>query len=195
MVTLDQAEALRKLEATCHSYLRLCAPRSPHEMDRIRPLLNRIESKSNMWDRSDMRGHITASALALHRSSKTCLFVEHLAIGSFLLPGGHCDPYEAPHETAIREFVEETGISDLTVDAWHLQNDLTPLDIDVHPIRENPQKSESDHLHFDFRYILNVDNRDKINFSKNEIKSASWVQLDKLKEFYPTLRKKLESLR
>ena len=52
----------------------------------------------------------------------------------------------------MRETTEETGAS-ARFHPWH---DLHrhPIDIDIHPIPENPARQEGAHIHFDFRYLL-----------------------------------------
>jgi 8-oxo-dGTP pyrophosphatase MutT (NUDIX family) len=50
----------------------------------------------------------TTCAFVIHRSR--ILLVKHKKLGIWLAPGGHIDEGELPHQTALRECVEETGL-------------------------------------------------------------------------------------
>ena len=56
-----------------------------------------------------------------------------------------------PIDTAIREFVEETGFF-AKIDE-NIQN-MGLIDVNVIEIPDNPVKSEGEHIHIDFRYKL-----------------------------------------
>ncbi len=52
--------------------------------------------------------HLTPSAVVIEEGH--ILLVHHRRIGAWLPPGGHIDEGELPHEAAIREVFEETGV-------------------------------------------------------------------------------------
>ncbi len=52
--------------------------------------------------------HFTASAVVL--AADHVLLIHHKKIGAWLPPGGHLEPHEMPHEAAVRETLEETGV-------------------------------------------------------------------------------------
>src|SRR5271156_4090897 len=60
--------------------------------------------------------HFTASGIVIELDH--ILLVHHRRIGAWLPPGGHIEEHELPHETAIRETKEETGV------------DICPLNLD-----------------------------------------------------------------
>src|ERR1700728_4814961 len=57
---------------------------------------------------SKHKKHFTASAVVMEQSH--ILLVHHRRIGAWLPPGGHIEENELPHQAAIRETKEETGI-------------------------------------------------------------------------------------
>ena len=59
-----------------------------------------------------------------------------------------------PIDTAIREFLEETGFF-AKIDE-NMQN-MGLIDVNVIEIPDNPVKSEGEHIHIDFRYKLVLD--------------------------------------
>ncbi len=50
----------------------------------------------------------TAGGILIHHNK--VLLIKHKKLNMWLTPGGHVDERELPHQTAEREFLEETGI-------------------------------------------------------------------------------------
>lgn len=101
-------------------------------------------------------GHICASGILLLPGSKL-LMLHHKTLNMWVVPGGHYDLTDgAVSNAAIRETIEETGLTiPVQLHPWHLKHGI-PLDIDTHPIPLNEKKNEGAHQHFDFRYLLTV---------------------------------------
>jgi 8-oxo-dGTP pyrophosphatase MutT (NUDIX family) len=49
-------------------------------------------------------------AAVVHDDRGRVLLVRHNKYGRWMCPGGHVDPDELPHDTALREVQEETGL-------------------------------------------------------------------------------------
>lgn len=62
-----------------------------------------------MEERPKIPQHFTASAVVIWCDH--ILLVHHKRIGAWLPPGGHIEPFEMPHEAAVREVLEETGVA------------------------------------------------------------------------------------
>ena len=86
----------------------------------------------------------------LHLSASTVVFrddqllmVKHPYLHQWLLPAGHVEYEEAPSTTALRELLEETGLTG-----------VNPILVDINLINipANPVKHESAHQHIDCRY-------------------------------------------
>lgn len=54
---------------------------------------------------------MTAAGLVVHQQK--VLLVQHAKLAIWLAPGGHIDEHELPHQAALREVKEETGIDAL----------------------------------------------------------------------------------
>lgn len=130
------------------------------------------------WDaclyRNRPEAHITGSALLMSMDTGKILLMFHKYQKRWLQFGGHVDGNSNILEAAIRETVEESGITDV----FPLCPDI--LDIDIHFIAANPIKNEGDHYHYDIRYLLGTENED---FTAPEGHEMRWFAFDELKGF------------
>lgn len=84
-----------------------------------------------------MTPHIcfTASAFLIHEAK--VLLIKHKKLAMWLGPGGHIDQDELPHQAAVREFFEETGLQVEIVSALPVpvspSPNLTKTDV-FHPV-------------------------------------------------------------
>jgi 8-oxo-dGTP pyrophosphatase MutT (NUDIX family) len=84
--------------------------------------------------------HVTASAIVVGERG-TVLHL-HKRLGLWLQPGGHIDPGETPHDAALREAGEETGLP-----VSHPPGGPRFVHVDVHP-------GPKGHTHLDVRYLI-----------------------------------------
>jgi 8-oxo-dGTP pyrophosphatase MutT (NUDIX family) len=152
--------------------------------------------------------HFTASAVVIHNDH--VLLVHHRRIGAWLPPGGHIDAFEMPHEAAVREVFEETGVNVEVVsdvlpatgdsDAFFLQHPLC-----LHGVRA--QEGGQDVYHVDIVYLcrpVTTENRPAMSDPGSqsalpdivpcrEVKEARWVRLSNLGAL-PLARNVVEAL-
>jgi 8-oxo-dGTP pyrophosphatase MutT (NUDIX family) len=126
--------------------------------------------------------HFTASMVVIDPQTARILMVLHKATGQWLFPGGHIDLDEAPHEAAIREVREETGITpDLVATAQIRRGPSTahpiPFDVQEFPAPVKPHKGEPAHHHIDFLYVGYSDSRVELLPQEDEVDAVRWVTL------------------
>ena len=192
-VTLEEAERFWKhIEQLYTAYLSVF----PQEEPRLTRLKCAIESGEALHTRTTMTGHMTASAYVLAPDRARVLLVYHRALKSWLAPGGH---YEARDgnlaNCARREAQEETGIEELSLDVWHERLGI-PIDIDIHPIPENPLKGETQHYHFDCRYVFHAFTT-AVRSAPMEVSAVEWRPLAHIRPQeigYPVVQKILQLL-
>ena len=116
--------------------------------------ISEILSQTKIEDLTNRKSKVHLSASAVVFNKNKCYFIKHPYLKTILLPAGHVENGEMPIDTAIREFVEETGFF-AKIDE-NMQN-FGLIDVNVIDIPENPVKSEGEHIHIDFRYKLVLD--------------------------------------
>ena len=126
------------------------------------------EKLENLTNRKS-KVHLSASAVVFKKEK--CYFIKHPYLKTILLPAGHVEKDEMPLDTAIREFLEETGFC-AKIDE-NMRN-FGLIDVNVIDIPENPVKSEEEHVHIDFRYKLVLD-EDR----KGQKAELEWFLLEK----------------
>jgi 8-oxo-dGTP pyrophosphatase MutT (NUDIX family) len=147
----------------------------PAEKAGLEPLLEALgAAEDSILSRAGLPGHVTCSAAVLDGRGSV-LMVKHRVLDMWLIPGGHIEPADdSLVSAALRELAEETGVS--WEDIAELPDaDAIPVDIDVHPIPANPAKSEQDHWHADFRYIIKARRPDTITIQAEEVSSYNWL--------------------
>ena len=120
--------------------------------------ISEILSQTKIEDLTNRKSKVHLSASAVVFKNAKCYFIKHPYLKTISLPAGHVENDEMPLDTAIREFVEETGFF-AKVDE-NMQN-FGLIDVNVIDIPENPVKSEGEHIHIDFRYKLVLDEKKK----------------------------------
>lgn len=165
--------------------------RHPEDRLRLAPLLASIDDKAAITDRSTFTGHVTCSAVLVDPQWRV-LHIRHNALGTWLRPGGHVEPTDrSPHDAALRELFEETGIPASLVSPLCAE---APIDIDVHLIPANPGKPEPEHPHFDLRYAFALlDASAAPTLQADEVSAYQWMESDSVQP--ETLRERLTLLR
>ena len=126
--------------------------------------ISEILSQTKIKDLTNRKSKVHLSASAVVFNKNKCYFIKHPYLKTILLPAGHVENDEISLDTAIREFVEETGFF-AKIDE-NMQN-MGLIDVNVIEIPENPVKSEGEHIHIDFRYKLVLD--EEKNSKKSEL--------------------------
>lgn len=105
--------------------------------------------------RTRLEGHFTGSAWLVSADGRRTLLTHHRKLGRWLQPGGHADGDADLAQVALKEALEESGITGLRVEAAAI------FDLDRHWI---PARAEvPGHWHFDVRYVVQaVDSEDYV---------------------------------
>jgi 8-oxo-dGTP pyrophosphatase MutT (NUDIX family) len=122
-------------------------PEGPAETADVERVIALANATDDPWRRS-LPLHVTASALVVHPDSGRVLLRWHQRQQAWLQVGGHGDPGETdPLAIALREAVEETGLTDLA--AWPDAELRQVVIVSVPANRQEPA-----HEHADLRFVL-----------------------------------------
>ena len=128
----------------------------PEEAERLKQFKQSLNSKAEaeLLSRKNMVGHVTASGIVIWRSKSKVLMTHHVGLKHDHQPGGHFEnASEHPLEVAKRHVSKALGVHPFTHFAVYPCDDV-PLDIDTHTIPQREELKETNHLHFDFRYLF-----------------------------------------
>ena len=105
---------------------------------------------------------------------------EHERLGIHLPPGGHIDRDELPHEAALREVREETGLdADLIAECADVETPNgrplpEPAHLMLHDINVHPDGSVG-HQHIDHLYYARVPHRRIVPDGDDEADATNWA--------------------
>ncbi|MCL2540606.1 MAG: NUDIX domain-containing protein [Firmicutes bacterium] len=170
-----------------HEALKNYVPFDKKEAKHLESVLTFIEHGENLYDRSNAGGHITGSGFLMSADLSKTLLTHHSKLNKWIQFGGHCDGDENTMNVAARETWEESGIQTFEP----VKNGIA--DIDVHIIPENKKKGESEHYHYDIRFIFSTNEEEfQISDESNELRwftVEEFSQLDQSEDNQRFLKK------
>ena len=137
--------------------------------------------------------HFTATGYTVNKDRTKMLLIHHKGLGKWLPPGGHIEENEVPHEAAIREVYEETGIN--AAPALEDEHDLRLKNITEAQIPRPyalmyqiipESKKDVEHIHLDMVFLLEADDTAELTIQTREVHDVRWVAKSELLSEYDT---------
>ncbi len=119
--------------------------RNPAELDVVERFTRFLSSGTDVFHRTRLDGHFTASCWLVSPDRRSVLLTHHRKLGRWLQLGGHADGDSNLARVASKEGAEESGIEGLLV-----LPDIFDLDAHTIPARTN----EPEHTHWDVRFVV-----------------------------------------
>lgn len=148
-------------------------PEDAHEARMLEDIKQFVCAYDNFHSRSQLAGHLTGSAWVLSEDRTHALLTHHGKFNVWVQLGGHVEDDADMLSAALREAVEESGLSQVTPLSDRI------FDVDVHAIPANPK--EPAHFHYDIRFLFTADRTAPLIVS-SESKDVAWVALEKISE-------------
>jgi 8-oxo-dGTP pyrophosphatase MutT (NUDIX family) len=143
-----------------------------------------IGERHALESRETYPGHVTTSALIVSPDLRQTLLIDHRTLKRWLQPGGHYEPAAFFWHSAMREAVEETGISGLALHPWH-ENSDRPFVIDSHDVPGKAARGERPHVHHDLQFLFVADPACPLTAQLDEVAAASWHPVESLADVAP----------
>ena len=149
------------------------ASRWPEEAGTVGRFVDLLDDPEDPFLRERLAGHFTASAWLVDRSGTRVLLTHHRKLDRWLQLGGHADGVREFAKVALTEAEEESGLTDLTVDAGI-------FDLDAHDIPEH--KGVPAHVHYDVRFVVHA-NGDEAFVVSDESHALAWRAIASLVDY------------
>ena len=145
-----------------------------HEAAMCATTLAFVETEPRCAERSLAIGHLTGSAWIVDATRTRTLLTHHRKLDKWLQLGGHADGDLDLAAVAMREAVEESGLCNLRLVSTAV------FDVDRHLIPA--RKNESEHWHYDLRFMIEADPAEAFVVS-DESHDLAWVELARMADF------------
>jgi 8-oxo-dGTP pyrophosphatase MutT (NUDIX family) len=144
------------------------------EADTACRLIDFISAHPDCFERHLEIGHVTGSAWVVNAAGTHVLLTHHKKLDKWLQLGGHADGNSDILDAAMREAVEESGITTLRPVSTEI------FDIDIHLIPE--RKTEPAHHHHDIRFAFQTLETEDYVVS-DESHDLAWVEIQCLEDY------------
>lgn len=133
-------------------------------------LLRCLREEGDIFTRNNAMAHMTASAWVVNRERTKVLMAYHNIYHSWSWLGGHADGDRDLLRVAVREAVEESGLSDIRPVTDSIYS-IEVLTVDGHVKRGAYVAS---HLHLNVTYLLEADDHGILHTKEDENSGVAW---------------------
>lgn len=148
-----------------------CQPERDREYETIQQFEAFIRTNPHCFDKDNPVGHVTGSCLLVNPQMDRVVLTLHRKLGKWIQLGGHSDGEPYTDQVAMREAMEESGLTKLS---FHPDLKGMPIDIDIHSIPAYQQTPA--HLHYDVRFLI-LSATDDLKISEESFDLA-WFSLE-----------------
>lgn len=133
-------------------------------------ILKMLQSEKDIFYRTNLCAHMTASAWVVNRERTKTIMVHHNIYNSWSWMGGHADGNENLLEVALREVKEECGVENVRP----VSQDI--FSIEVLPVSGHMKNGKyvNSHLHLNITYLIEAGEAEKLSIKEDENSNAGW---------------------
>lgn len=181
MVKSEETERNRKnrekRRMTLLTDLKNYQPFNEQEAADVKEMIYRLETGEELFLRSNLAEHFTASAWVVNPARDKALMAYHRIYDSWAWLGGHADGDQDLLHVALKEVAEESGVKATPVTDQIYSVEI--LTVDGH---EKKGKYVPSHLHLNVTYLLEADDSLPIRPKEDENRAVAWFGLDEALE-------------
>ena len=179
--------------------IRNYTPFNEQEKQDKKVALDYVATFPNILTRENDFAHMTASSWIVNKDRTKVLMIYHNIYKSWAWTGGHADGEENLCDVAIREAMEETGITSVKT----IQDSIFSLELLCVNGHVKKGKYVSSHIHINVTYLLEADETETLTIKEDENSGVRWVPMEdavqisneeNMKVIYSKLIKKLQCL-
>lgn len=143
------------------------------ERDR-RIILQKLETVPDLFLRTNLTEHMTASAWVLNHDRTKLLMAYHRIYDSWAWLGGHADGMTDLRQVALKEVSEESGIRHVSL----ITPDILSLEILTVDGHEKKGQYVPSHLHLNITYLIEADDREETHIREGENTGVGWFEIE-----------------
>lgn len=151
-------------------------PQCEQEVTDRKIMLEVLETQDDCLLRSNLTGHFTVSAWIVDPERMRTVLVYHNIYNSWSWVGGHADGIADLAAVAMRETVEETGLSNIRLVG------KCPISIEILAVNGHEKKNVyvPSHLHYNVTYLLEADSSAILSVKPDENSAVGWFRFDEI---------------
>ena len=139
-------------------------------------MLELLQTTDNIFYRTNLLAHFTASAWVVNKAHTHVLMAFHNIYQTYAWLGGHADGEEDLLSVALREVKEESGIQTVKPITEGIYS-LETIEVNGH---EKKGKYVPSHLHLNVTYLLEADDTESLHIKQDENSAVSWFPIDQV---------------
>ena len=139
-------------------------------------MLELLQTSDNIFYRTNLLAHFTASAWVLNKAHTHVLMAFHNIYQTYAWLGGHADGEEDLLSVALREVKEESGIQTVKPITEGIYS-LETIEVNGH---EKKGKYVPSHLHLNVTYLLEADETESLHIKQDENSAVNWFPIDQV---------------
>ena len=139
-------------------------------------MLELLQTSDNIFYRTNLLAHFTASAWVVNKAHTHVLMAFHNIYQTYAWLGGHADGEEDLLSVALREVKEESGIHTVKPITEGIYS-LETIEVNGH---EKKGKYVPSHLHLNVTYLLEADETESLHIKQDENSAVSWFPIDQV---------------
>ena len=139
-------------------------------------MLELLQTSDDIFYRTNLLAHFTASAWVLNKAHTYVLMAFHNIYQTYAWLGGHADGEEDLLSVALREVTEESGIHTVKPITEGIYS-LETIEVNGH---EKNGKYVPSHLHLNVTYLLEADDTESLHVKQDENSAVNWFPIDQV---------------